>query len=841
MNQTETAFAPKTVPLEEKLLRRRCQLEGLAFQTTDELPELEHMPGQERATDAIRFGVGIRRDGFNLFVLGTSGTGRQALVKHILETEAQQLPPPDDVCYVNNFEDSARPALLKLPAGRGRVFRADMVKLVEELNVVLTSVFEGEDYRKRVEEMSGELSEREESALSSLAKDASEAGIGLMRTPNGFVLAPMRDGEVLGPDEFAKLSEEERQRINEAISVHQDRLAKVLQQVPQWARQHRERIKALNREYSTLAVGQVIADILARYQDLPEVASFLNALRADVIENADLIRSARERPREFMGLPVQIGPDPHRYAVNLIVDHAQSKHAPVVYEDRPTHANLLGRVEYAERFGAMVTDFTLIRAGALHQANGGYLIIDARKLFEQPLSWEALKRALRAREVRIESLGHMLSLVSSKSLEPQPASLDMKVALIGDRLMYYLLYEYDPEFRELFKVAADFEDVVDRSEEGEHLYARYLATQVRRLGLLPFERAAVLEVIDRAARMAEDAERLTAQVGRISDLLREADHWAQQRAAKTVTAADVEKALSEQERRNNRLKTRMREQIIRGTVNIATQGAEIGEINGLSVFPIGEFSFAQPTRISAVVRLGEGEIVDIEREAKLGGNVHSKGVMILASFLAARYASDLPLSLKASIVFEQTYGGVEGDSASVAELCALLSAIAQVPLRQDLAVTGSIDQLGRVQAIGGVNEKIEGFFDVCRERGLSGAQGVLIPKANVSHLMLRKDVVHACAANKFFVYAVDHVDDALELLTGLPAGEPDEEGNLPEQSLSFLLIARLVELSTLRRQFGAPLQLAAEPAATTENSEPELPPKPQKVKRRGWHAPRTRP
>lgn len=835
MNNIKKVFAPRAIPVEARSLRCGSALGGLEFKTTDDLQDLDYMPGQERAADAIRFGVSIRRDGFNLFALGTAGTGRETLVRRILEEEAKRSPRPDDLCYVNNFSDAARPALLRLPAGRGRLFRADMSKLVEELNVVLTSVFESEDYRKRVEEISGEFSEREEQALTELAKRAADAGIGLMRTPNGFVLAPMRDGAVLGAEEFAKLSDEERERINETIAAHQERLSKVLQQVPQWARQHRNRIRALNREYSTLAVGQVIVDVTERYRDLPDVLEFLEALRADVIENADLIRSAQERPREMFGIPMQVGPDAHRYAVNLIVDHEQTTCAPIVFEDRPTHPNLLGRVEYGERFGAMVTDFTLIRAGALHHANGGYLILDARKLLEQPLSWDALKRALRAHEVRIESLGHMLSLVSSKSLEPEPVRLDIKVVLIGDRLQYYLLFEYDPEFRELFKVAADFEDVVDRDDATEQLYARYIATLARKHELLPLTRAAVVEVIERAARIAEDTERLIAQVARIADLLREADHWARQRAAIQIAAEDVERALAEQERRAGRLRTRMREQIVRGTVNVATSGSEIGQINGLSVFPIGEFTFAQPTRITATVRLGEGEIVDIERESKLGGNIHSKAVMILGAFLAARYASDFPLALRASLVFEQTYGGVEGDSASVAELCALLSAIAQVPLKQDLAVTGSIDQLGRVQAIGGVNEKIEGFFDLCKARGLNGQQGVLIPKSNLQHLMLRKDVVAACDEGKFAVYGIEHVDDALELYTGMPMGEPDADGNLPEDCLNFLLIARLAEFSTLRRQYGAPLQYAAAGDTQDDGSEASSP-KPQNVRHRRFYA-----
>jgi lon-related putative ATP-dependent protease len=496
----------------------------------------------------------------------------------------------------------------------------------------------------------------------------------------------------------------------------------------------------------------------------------------------------------------------------------------VVFEDLPTHPNLLGRIEHVERFGTLVTDFTLIRAGALHRANGGYLVLDAHRLLGQPFAWEGLKRALRARELRPESLARMLSLSSTKSLEPEPVPLDVKVVLIGERLLYFLLYELDPEFRELFKVAADFEDVVDRDPEGEALYARLVATLARRLGLLALERDAVCAVIERAARLAEDAHRITARVEHVADLLREADHWARQRNAPHVAAGDVRRAVDERRRRGDRLSTRTREAILRGTVAIDTAGTEIGQVNGLAVYPLGEFAFAQPTRITATVRLGEGEIVDIERESKLGGNIHSKAMMILGAYLSARYAEEIPLSLQARVAFEQTYGGVEGDSASAAELCALLSAVSELPLRQSLAVTGSIDQLGRIQAIGGVNEKIEGFFDLCNARGLTGEQGVIIPAANVAHLMLREDVVAACADGRFRVYAVEHADDVMELLTGLPAGEPDDEGNLPEQCVTARVMERVARFFALRREYAMSQAVTVQNGADEDQPEaPEAP------------------
>lgn len=789
-------------------LRRRCALEGLAFGTSDDLQDLEAMPGQERALDAIRFGVGMRREGFNLFALGPSGSGRETLVRRLLGVEAAVRPVPADWCYVNNFSDPSRPRALRLPAGRGRALRDDAARLVEELRTVIPCIFERDEFRNRVEEINGEFASREQTALSALADEAAAADIVLMRTPNGFALVPVKDGEAVDPDVFSKLPEAERDRFGTLVSGFQEKLAKVLRQVPQWVRERRERLKALEREYVMAAVGQVIDEVVDRYRDLPDTVAHIEALRQDVVENAAAFRQSQEIPTELMGLPIQVTPDFRRYQVNLVVDHSESPSAPVLYEAHPTHRNLTGRIEHVERFGTLSTDFTLIRAGALHRANGGYLILDAHRLLSQPFAWDGLKRALRSREIRLESLAQMLSLASTKSLEPEPLPLDVKVVLIGERLLYYLLYEYDPDFRELFKVAADFDDVVDRGPETETLYARLVATLARHDALLPFDRGAVCAVIERASRMAEDAERITARVERVADLLREADHWARARASERVTPEDIEQAIAQRQHRADRLGTRMRDSIVRGTVAIDTGGAEIGQVNGLAVYPLGEFAFAQPTRITATVRLGEGEIVDIEREAKLGGNVHSKAMMILTAYLTARYAAEIPLSLQARVVFEQTYGGVDGDSASVAELCALVSAIGDVPLRQCLAVTGSIDQFGRVQAIGGVNEKIEGFFDLCRARGLTGDQGVIIPAANVLHLMLRTDVVEACAAGRFGVYAVTHADEALELLTGLPPGEPDAEGNLPDGCLTAIVMQRLGELFALRREYATPLKAA---------------------------------
>jgi lon-related putative ATP-dependent protease len=485
----------------------------------------------------------------------------------------------------------------------------------------------------------------------------------------------------------------------------------------------------------------------------------------------------------------------------VLVDHSDTEGAPVVYEDNPTYQNLIGRVEHMARMGALLTDFQLIKPGALHRASGGYLILDARKVLTQPYAWEALKRVLQAGQIRIESVGQMLSLISTVSLEPEPIPLDVKIALFGERMLYYLLWQLDPDFAELFKVEADFETEMDRTDSNQKLYAQLIATLVQKKDLRPFDRSAVVRVIERSARLAGDREKLTMRTRNIIDLLEEADYWAGENGNGTVTDGDVQQAIEAQIHRADRVRERVQEAILRDTFLIDTQGEVVGQINGLSVLQLGNFAFGRPTRITARTRLGKGQVLDIEREVELGGPIHSKGVLILSGFLGGRYTSDRPLSLSASLVFEQSYGGVEGDSASSAELYALLSAIADLPLRQSLAVTGSVNQRGQVQAIGGVNEKIEGFFDVCQARGLTGEQGVLIPASNVKHLMLRQDVVEAVEEGQFHVYPVETVDQGIEILTGVEAGEQDEEGTYPEGSVNDRVAKRLAELAEKRQAF----------------------------------------
>lgn len=794
-------------PLQPNQLYQPCDPQQFGFQTTAELEDLAEIIGQMRAMDAVRFGAGIRREGYNLFVLGPTGMGKRSMVRQVLEQRVRDERQPSDWCYINNFSQPHQPQALRLPPGKGAELRRHMAQLVEDLRTAIPALFESDEYRAKTEAIQEAFNKRREQAFKEVGDEAEKQEIVLLRTPDGFAFAPTHNNEVIPPNEYEKLPEGEKQRVEAVIAGLQERLEKILRQMPQWRKERQEQVKQLNRETTLSAVVHLVNELRDAYADLPEVLKYLDLVQQDVVENADDFRK-QEESASFAGMTVVSHQTFHRYQVNALVTHDATPGAPIVSEDNPTYSNLVGRVEHTAQFGALVTDFTMIKPGALHRANGGYLLLDVRKVLVQPFAWEALKRALQSREIRIESLGQMYSLVSTVSLEPEPIPLDTKVVLFGDRLFYYLLQEYDPEFDELFKVAADFEDRIERSVDTHLLYARLISTLTRKEGLQPFDRGAVARVIEHSARLAGDAERLSTHMRSVADLLLEADYWSREAGHGVVDAAAVQQAIDTRIHRLDRLRARLYEEILRDTLMIATEGEMAGQVNGLSVIELGEFAFAQPTRITATTRLGDGELVNIEREVKLSGAIHSKGVLILSSFLAARYARNQPLALSASLAFEQSYGFVEGDSASLAEVCALLSNLADAPIRQSLAVTGSVNQFGQVQAIGAVNEKIEGFFDICAARGLTGEQGVLIPAANVKHLMLRRDVVEAAELGRFQIYAVENVDQSIALLTGVPAGEADASGNYPEGSVNRRVAARLAELSEIRKSFARQAKVA---------------------------------
>ncbi len=796
---TEAIASGRPLPAEE--LAWCCPPDAFAFTTTAELPDLAEPIGQERAVEAVRYALSSRRPGYHVYALGPAGIGKHTTIHQLLAERAAGEPAPFDLCYVSDFKDARTPRLLRLPAGRGAVLRAQMDRLLTDLLPALRNAFENEEYRTRRQVIEEELKERQEKAIAEVEQEAKQQGVALIRSPMGFAFAPVADGRILTPEVFQALPDSIRKRIEETVEGLQKRLKDALARVPAWMKETRERIKALNDETAAFAVNYLFDAIRPSFADLPEVLAFLDAARRDVVEHVEA----------FLQLPEQIGPaavaieDGHplfrRYRVNLIVDHTGRTSAPVIQEDDPTFERLVGRIEHRAEMGALVTDFLLIRAGALHRANGGYLVVDAHKLLTRPLAYDALKRALLSGTIRIESPLQALGVLGTQTLEPEPAPLDLKVVLVGERLLYYLLVELDPEFARLFKVPADFDERLPRDPATLELYARLLATLARKEGLRPLTRDGVARLLEHAARRAEDRAKLSTEIEHLGDVLREADFHAAD--APAIDATAVERALDARDRRLSRIRERSLEQIVEGTVQIATSGEAVGQINGLSVIQLGGYAFGRPSRITARVRMGGGQVIDIEREVKLGGPIHSKGVLILSGFLAATFTPDLPLSLSATLVFEQSYGGVEGDSASSAELYALLSAIAEVPIKQSLAVTGSVDQHGNVQAIGGVNEKIEGFFDLCAARGLDGSHGVLIPATNVRHLMLHERVRRAVAAGRFAIWPVRTIAEGIEILTGLRAGVRGPDGLFPEGTVFRRAEDRLRAMAERRRAFAA--------------------------------------
>jgi lon-related putative ATP-dependent protease len=815
-------------PLPSQALRWQCDPNDFDFETSDELAELDKIIGQERAVEAIEFGIGIRGQGYNLFALGPMGTGKHDIVRHFLSRQASAQETPPDLCYVQNFEKDRHPRKLLLPAGRGHELCEDMDNLVEDLKAAIPAAFESDDYQARHSAINQEFRKKQQDALTQLEEISKERGISLLQTPEGIGFAPIIDGEVVPPTETEKLSEEDRDRAQEAIDELEEMFRKELQSAPRWERQRREKLKALREEIASSVVQAPIDELCDKYEGLPEVVSHLGEVKEDIVDNADyFVLARRSEHARMVSLTPEAEPGAladadggrpnasqesgsgqskevsfRRYRANVLVDNSELDGAPVVYEDDPTLDRLLGKIEHLAQFGALVTDFNLIHPGALHRANGGYLIIDARKILMNPLSYEQLKRALFSEQVHIESAKQVMGMASTVTLEPEPVDLEVKVILLGERELYYQLDQMDHEFSELFKVAADFNEAMPRDGNIDS-FSRLVAAFARESECAPLDRKAMAQVLERAARLANDREKFSTHSESIRDLVRESNYWAGQNDHDVIHCEDVRQAVDAQKRRAGRVKERLEEQIERETLLIDTDGEVVGQVNGLSVLTIGRFAFGRPHRITASARLGKGDLVDIERESDLGGPLHSKGMLILAGFLGSRFGTKTPLSLTASLVFEQTYGGIDGDSASLAEACALLSELADAPARQDVAMTGSINQQGRVQAIGGANEKIEGFFDICQRRGLTGEQGALIPASNVEHLMLREDVIEAVEEGQFHIWVVRSVDEAMHLLTGVEPGQVDAEGNYPEDTINGRVASTLSDFARRVRKFSA--------------------------------------
>ena len=775
-------------------LRPTCDPAQFTFSSTADLSDLPGIIGQERATRALHFGMGVEGVGYNMFVLGPAGAGKATAVRQFLEQDAASAPPANDWIYLYNFREAGKPNAVSLPNGLGRSLRDDLQGLLKELQRAIPAAFEDEDYSREHDKIIGELKETQEQIFQQLAEIVEKYSFSLIRLPGGFVLAPMVGEKPITEEQFEQLTDEQKDKLKQLREKLQVDVDKTMSTMREKERAAREQLAVLDERVARFTIEHPINELNARYQELPEVQEHLEAMLEDLVSNVEAFKN-HDGAEGGMAAAMQMVSSEgllRRYSINLFVDNGDAEGAPVIQESNPNFANLVGRIEHQAVMGALITDFTMIRPGALHQANGGYLVMDALALLQRPQAYDALKRSLKDGEIRVEEYAQSLGLISTAVLEPESIPLDMKVVLTGPSWLYYLLQAYDEDFNELFKVQADFDDRMPRDAESIQEYAQFVATLCRRENLRHLSPSGVARVVDHSSRLVSDQQHLSTRFRDIADLIIEADFWASSADHEVVEAEDVQRAIDEKRSRGNRYEERLGEAIARGEILVSVTGERVGQVNGLSVFPLANAAFGKPTRITASTHMGKGGVIDIEREVKLGGPIHSKGVMILAAFLGGRYAREKPLSLRASLVFEQSYAGVEGDSASLAELCALISTLANTPLRQDLAMTGSVNQHGDVQTIGGINEKVEGFFDTCRLLGdLTGQQGVILPAANVQHLVLREDVVAAVQKGDFHLYPVETVDQAVALLTGLPAGVPDGEGAYPPGTVNGMVMTTL--------------------------------------------------
>jgi len=785
-------------------LRWTCDPAQLEFETTDELTELEGTIGQERALKAIDFGLGMSECGFNLYVSGEAGTGRTSSIMNLLKIRAREEATPSDWCYVYNFTAPDKPMALALKAGMGCQLEKDMQELLNQVRADIPKALESKEYESNKSAIIQENQERNNAIFSELEKEAQEKGFSLQRTVSGLVMVPQKEGRNFTQEEYDALPAGEQEKIDTVGNELKGKLADVISQIRENEKAVKESLAQLDRNLGLSAVGHHIEPLKVKYADFGRVIEYLDMVQEDILLNLEDFKGAPQQPSiPGLKLPVQT-PSFERYVVNLLVDNCGMEGAPVVFEANPTYNNLFGRIDHVMQMGGVATtNFALIKAGSLHRANGGYLVVNARDVLISPFAWDALKRCIRNSEIKIEDVLEQYRIITMVSLTPEPVPLQAKIIMIGSPMIYYLLYYMEPDYRKFFKVKADFDSKVGRTPEVLKDYALFVSTHCRKEGLLPFDKSAVAGILECSARMVEDQEKFSTQFMEVADLIREADYWARKEGSTVVTGAFVRQAIEEKVYRSNRIEERMQELFEEGTLMVDTAGSVVGQVNGLSVISLADYTFGRPSRVTARVYMGRGGMVNIEREVKLSGPIHDKGVLILTGYLGGKFAHDKPLSFSASLCFEQNYEGIEGDSASSTELYALLSALSGLPLKQGIAVTGSVNQLGMVQPIGGVNYKIEGFFAVCKAKGLTGEQGVIVPRSNLRNLMLKEDVAEAVKAGTFHIWSIETIDQGIEILTGVPAGEMQEDGNYPEGSVNQLVDSRLRAMLENMKKFSA--------------------------------------
>jgi lon-related putative ATP-dependent protease len=788
--------------LSPESLRKVCDARFIRCKSTEELVPSREIIGQERAVRALKFGLGIKDHGFNIYVAGYPGTGRKTTVKNFVEEIARGKPVPPDWCYVNNFSNQYEPKALQLPAGKGKEFRDDVKRLIENIRTALPKAFESEDYASRREATIRTLEKQRKELIDKLNAKAQQEGFVIQSTPIGLLLIPVINGKPLSQEEMIGLPQEKKAKIQEKREKLESELRSTMRQFLDMERKIGDALKKLNREVALYAIGHLVEGLIEKYADNSEITGYLNDVRNDILDNLSQFIK-RGEPQQRMPFPVPWMRETRfrKYEVNVVVDNSDCKGAPVVMETNPTYQNLVGRTEKEAQFGALVTDFTMIRGGSMHKANNGFLIIPVEELLRNPFSYEGLKRALRDEKIVIEEPQERYGFISTKSLKPEPIPLAVKVILIGNPYLYQQLFILDADFKELFKVKAEFDTTMVRTEENVKKYAAFVCMLCEKENLKHLDGSALAQLVEYSQRIAEDQKKLSTRFAEVADIVREANFYATQENSNVVTGNHVEKAIEEKIYRSKLIQEKIQEMIKRGILLIDTDVEKVGQVNGLSVMGLGDFAFGNPSRVTASIGLGREGVIDIEREAKMGGPIHTKGVLILSGYLNEKYAREKPLSLTARLVFEQSYGGVEGDSASSTELYAMLSALSGLPIKQSIAVTGSVNQKGEVQAIGGVNEKIEGFFEVCKAKGFSGQQGVMIPDSNIQNLMLKEEIVDAVKAGKFHIYSAKTIDEGIEVLTGVKAGERRQDGNFEEETVNYRVDKQLKEMAEKLKEF----------------------------------------
>ncbi|UWV46392.1 AAA family ATPase [Acetivibrio thermocellus] len=796
---------PQISGLPAGMLRKECDPNSFKFNDTSELEPLEGIIGQERAVRAMTFGLKINTRGYNIFMSGMTGTGKTSYAVNYIKKIAKNCKTPDDWCYVYNFENPNQPKAINLPAGLGKVFKKDMEEFIKVLQQEISRAFESEDYERERAAIANEYQGKKAELMEILNRDAEKQGFKVRTTNAGIYFLPVIEGKTITEEEYGQLDEKIKQEITERSNIVQLETLEIIRKIKNIEREAEERVAEWENKIALFAVGMQINDLKEKYKDYKEVVKYLEQVQEDILQNLDDFREEEYSEEQQLIMPWLKGNEGSpvdKYKVNLLVDNSGLEGAPVIVDFNPTYYNLIGRVEYENEFGTMITDFTMIKPGLFHQANGGYLILQAKDVLSNVQSWEALKRALKTRQITIENMKEQMGLVAVSTLKPEPIPLQVKVILVGNEFLHQLLYEYDEDFKKLFKIKVDFDEEMDRNEDNTLKLAQFISSFCRRENAPHFDRTGVAKVVEYSSRLVGDQNKLSTRFNDIVEILCESAAWAQIDGSSLVKAEHVNKAIQEKIYRSNKYDKKLLELLKDGIIILDTEGEAVGQINGLTVLDIGDYCFGKPTRITANTFMGEKGIVNIEREVEMSGTSHTKGVLILSGYIGQKYAQDIPLSLTASLCFEQLYSGVDGDSASSAELYAILSSLAEVPIKQSIAVTGSVNQKGEIQPIGGVNEKIEGFFELCKARGLNGKHGVIIPYQNVRNLALNDEVIEAVKEGKFHIYAVKTIDEGIEILTGMKAGEKREDGTYPEGTINYLVYEKLKKYARTVAGFG---------------------------------------